>query len=413
MKYTAPLIEFRQDELNYPIETANELFAEWLVFLTSELFGTTEHGMENRQGVKAFSFGNPSSDHFVLRLTRPGKWTLASASGLSKAKVKEMVDIARAHTIAGECGEDLVYQTEMKVEPFGADPLNLLRDIGNHVPIQGRRRLGSWAVLDFISDPKHSKSEPLASLLPPKIAILVTLFVPGPIDAELSRFIAAENADVVASIIAFALDRPVQLATAVFAVPKDSGDKAGKLRHDSSILGFGLNGVSLDYFGVGPYKIGTVGMFRFSRALLSYHSALRQFNADVSTMLMVIAMEAFIAPTDKEWGAKSVAKRFRRAVIEVCPEAIDEALNHPNVEEAFGYSKRGSINQQRVDLLHRVYELRSMSSHFGISPSRATVYSALAHPDGLRMDITSNLSRAMLFNFMKAPRSFMLGHPSF
>ena len=46
------LFEFRQADLPIPIEIANQLFVEWLVFLTTERLGATQHGTGTAEKAK-------------------------------------------------------------------------------------------------------------------------------------------------------------------------------------------------------------------------------------------------------------------------------------------------------------------------------------------------------------------------
>lgn len=88
-------------------------------------------------------------------------------------------------------------------------------------------------------------------------------------------------------------------------------------------------------------------------------------------------------------------------------------MNHQNVEEAFGYKKRGGERKRRKDSLDRVYELRSMLSHFGIGPSIGDPLMFFGQPGSMRLAILSDLSRAAILSFLQAPRSFLLSHPMF
>jgi hypothetical protein len=146
-------------------------------------------------------------------------------------------------------------------------------------------------------------------------------------------------------------------------------------------------------------------------AVLSYHAALDQKTADVATMLFVGCVEALIVPRQK-WRKDKATKRFIEAVAELCPDVIDTMLAHDNVEQAFGFKKKGNIRRQRKDLLNRIYELRSDPSHNGLGLSGGGMMSG-QNAGNMRVALLSDFARGALLAFIQAPRSSLIGHPGF
>jgi hypothetical protein len=189
-------------------------------------------------------------------------------------------------------------------------------------------------------------------------------------------------------------------------------EEATSARHDPKILGLARDHVSLDVFEDFASRGGLEGVLRVRGSLLSYHAAMHQASPDVAVILMATGMEALTTPA-QPWGKEKVTKRFIEGTIELCPEAVDAALAHANVEEAFAYQKRGGQNRQRKELLDRVYELRSTPSHAGLGLSGGAGLVMLDQPESMRVAIMSDLARAALLAFLQAPRSFLIGHPMF
>jgi len=180
---TTKLFEFTTNELSMPLEITNQLSVEWMVSLSTDQLAFTQQGSSGAASSKHFSFGDPNSDHFVLNLADNFKWSIASTKGIAEEKIKELSAQARAKTLAGEYGTELVYQLEMTASAWGMDPVNMnqmARVLGDQVRIAGWRRLGDWALLEFVPDPADADKSPIELLFPSSTTIKVTLFVPGP-----------------------------------------------------------------------------------------------------------------------------------------------------------------------------------------------------------------------------------------
>src|SRR5207248_2570011 len=124
------------------------------------------------------------------------------------------------------------------------------------------------------------------------------------------------------------------------------------------------------------------------------------------------AIEALITPGRQcKWRKEQVTKRFREAVLILCKQAVDALLAHQNLEEALGFSKRGTVDRQRRALVDHIYDLRSLPTHTGIGPRNISIHTFGAER-GIRVALLSDLARAALLAYLQAPMSFLTGHPA-
>lgn len=237
----------------------------------------------------------------------------------------------------------------------------------------------------------------------------MTIFAPGPGPSEWSQRNVAGCAEVVAAICAFATGRPVEYQVPQFPAKDTYAERAVARRHSPEIMGLARDFVSLDVVGDLPMRGGLDAVLRVRGALLAYHAALKQTTPDVAVMLFVTAIESLIAP-HPEWGKDKVTTRFIKSLIDLCPYAVDALLAHDNVEQAFEYRKRGKVNRQRQDLVNRIYQMRSTPTHTGLALS-ATGMAILGTPSSMRVALLSDLARAAILSFIRAPRSSVIGHP--
>jgi hypothetical protein len=199
----------------------------------------------------------------------------------------------------------------------------------------------------------------------------------------------------------------------IIPINDDEAAATQVLRRDASILTLARDSISLDIFEEFAALGDLDGVLRARGSLLSYHAALQQANPDVATMLLVSSMEALIVPSP-EWRKDKVTKRFKEVICELCPAAIDELVNHIDVERAFSYKRKGGPRPRRHQLLNRIYELRSSPTHEGIGLAGGGMMVPMGMTSGsLRVAMLSDLARAVLLAFLQAPRSSLIGHPIF
>lgn len=403
---------FKLPNINAPLEISELLFIAWVQFHAFNRFEFSQYGTGNPAAMKTtYSFGNPTEKNFVLQRSENRKWSLQSSEGIAENDIREIINAAVARLSAEDFGDTIVYQTELEAKAFTISNVsNFMRWLGDQVFINGSRRLGSRVLVDFL--PESPKDPNVPQLFAPRTSVKVTLFVPGPIACGLTNTIASGMAEVVAAICALALGRVVDLPLAVFpANPKDS-EEAHRRRGDPSILGLARDGISLDVFDEFTALGGEDGMMRVRGAFLSYHLALQQANPDVATMLFVSSLEALIVPR-AEWRKEKATKRFIMDIDRLCEPVVESMVNHPNVEEAFAYKKKGGPKARHRQLLDRIYELRSVPSHSGISLSGIGMISIFGNQGNMRVALLSDLARGALLSFLQAPRSSLIGHPMF
>ena len=172
------------------------------------------------------------------------------------------------------------------------------------------------------------------------------------------------------------------------------------------------NHVSLDNFNEFAALGDLDGINRVRGALLSYHAALQQASPDVAMMLLVSSMEALIVPRP-EWRKEKATKRFIEGIDALCHSVVEQLVNHPNVERAFSYVKRGGPRARHRQLLDTIYALRSIPTHSGISPTGGAIMSMLDSPGSLKVALLSDLARGAILSFLQAPWSSLIGHPMF
>lgn len=397
-----------------PLEVSELLVAQWLQMLAAERLGTTQTGSGAGPATRhTYTFGDQTAAHFVVAYdTDDGSWSIDSLSELDRQAVESILGEARSQAAELRTGPDVVYRVTLSTAEMDLGAagfwLHFMRLLGDQVRIQGRRRLSDRVILEFVED--HSPADQ-PQLFAPKTEVTATLFVPGPVAGPLAQRVAAGLAETVSAICTLALGRVVSGGGfALFPAEAEQAQEAQALRYDTDILTLARDSTSLDIFGDLAARAGPDGMLRARGALLSYQAALEQRNPDVAVMLLVTSIEALIAPRPA-WGKGKVTKRFIRATEELCPDAVDELVNHANVEQAFMVKLRGNARSRRRELLDMVYTLRSNPTHTGLSPSASEAFLHLGDPGGMRVALLSDLARGALLAYLVAPRSSLIGHP--
>ncbi|WP_069167882.1 hypothetical protein [Nocardia altamirensis] len=403
-----PAPQYHIDPAGLPGDTAQRLFEAWVLDLSRARFDNPQWGTNGDSEGRTVTVGAPEGDHFVLRWSGLDISIMAS-NGIESDTVQSILESALARVAAQDLGTPVIYSVEMKLTEldFGSGAAHFMRLLGDQVHIEGSCRLGDEILLDF--EEGLLSNTPL--LLAPPSKVRVTIFAPGPGPSEWSQRNAAGCAEVVAAICAFATGRPVDYQVPQFPAKDVYVERAVARRHSPEILGLARDSVSLNVFGDLFVLGGLDAALRVRGALLAYHAALKQTTPDVAVMLFVTAIEALIAPRP-EWGKDKVTTRFKKSLIDLCPYAVDALLAHDNVEQAFEYRRRGGVNRQRQDLVDRIYEMRSTPTHTGLALS-ASGMAILGTPSSMRVALLSDLARAAVLSFIRAPRSSVIGHPMF
>lgn len=393
-----------------PDEVACMLFDAWVYSIAAPRFELTQYGSGGRGSqTRKPSFGSPTGKHFVLHESGLDV-TVDEAVDAPDDAIQAILDEAGAHVAAGDFGAGVVYHSEMTLATMNplSGVMHLMRTLGDQVHIEGSRRLSDVVLLDF-EEGLLANAPPQGLLFAPASKVQITIFAPGPCGSDLSSTFAIGVAEFVAAVCALATGRAVDYTPMIFPADEDATLRARTRRGDATILGLARDSISLDVFGELQAKGGIDAMLRLRGSLLAYHAALKQTSADVAVMLFVTSIEALISPR-AAWGKEKVTQRFVKSLIELCPEAVDALLRHANVEEAFGYTRKGELPRQRRELLELIYETRSLPTHTGLSPS-GPLMGMLGSTESMRVALLSDLARAAILTFLQAPRSSVIGHP--
>jgi hypothetical protein len=400
-----------------PEEVRVALLVSWITKFASERLALTQQGSGSESsGRRTYSFGAPNGPHFAVATTSPDElWELTQCEDLSLDRVREVINESVARTAAGDLGGDVTYSVEMNTEPIAIDArlaLHFQRLLGDQVRIVGKRRLSNQVVLDFSEDKPEPPAGPL--LFAPRTHIQCYLFAPGPTHGPLSLNMAMGMAELTSAIFTVALGRVAEFNANQLQFPaaESVADTARGMRDDSAIMGLARDSVSLDVFGELIQRGGSDSFLKVRGALLSYHAALQQSNADVATILLVAALEALITPA-QPWRRDRTTKRFVDALQDLCPDAVDAMVAHANVEQSLAYKRTGGPQARRKQMLARLYDLRSTPAHEGLGLTRRSALLMLGDPGAMRVALVSDLVRAALLAFMQSPRSFLTGHPAF
>jgi hypothetical protein len=398
-----------------PVVVVHQLFLAWAFYLAREQFGIGQHGSAAAEaGHEAYMFGDPLGDGFVIaREQSVNEWSLSSCNGLREEAVLRMLTEAAARTAAGNFGSDVVYEVQLQT----ADVSSLLltpfahfqRLLGDQVPIRGWRRLSDRVLLEFSDDIPEDLQRMLFATL---TTVRVLIFAPGPVQGFHTDKLAGGMSELTAAVCSLALGRFARPTGLLDAAEADSTRTAEAKRGDVTVLGLARDGISLDVFGEFPQLGGPEGVLRLRGALLAYGAALEQSSPDVATLLFVTAIEALLRP-NQPWAKERLTKRFVESVQLLCPETVDELVNHGNTEQAFGYKRKTGLKAQRRQFLNHVYDVRSRPAHEGLSLTGGATFPILGDPATMRLALLSYLARAAILNFIQAPRSFLYGHPLF
>lgn len=401
---------FKLPVSSVPPDMTELLFVAWMVKLGSDVF--SQHGSGGSAGhSRTLNFGVPDGAYLLIGQIGTEEWEIQTLSGVEKSMAEGIIKGALQKVQELDLGGDVVYQVEMKThqaELFDKDyRLNFMRVLSDQVHVSGPRRLGDRVLLNFA----HEEITDSPILFAPDLTIETTVIAPGPAATNFSQTIAAGMVELTSAICALATGRVVSAEPVMFPADDEIRDKSLASRADISILTLARDSISLDLFNEFAAIGGPEGVGRLRGALLSYHAALGQSNADIATMLFVTAIEAILAP-NTPWAKERVTKRFVDGVQSLSLEAVDELLAHDNCEDAFNYPQKGGERARRKQLLERIYSLRSTPSHTGIGLSSSNFLIGFGDPGNMRVALLSDLARAAILSFIQAPRSFLTGHPT-
>ena len=182
---TNPARQYRIDPNGLPEDAARMLFEAWVIKLSEERLGFTQRSSSGNNEEPTATFGDISSDHFVLHGSGLDIERVTS-TGVAEDVVQAIIEDSVARIAARDLGEPVIYHVEMTLTPFDftSGATQFMRTLGDQVHIEGSRRLSDVVLLDFeqglLAD---APSEGL--LFAPPSKIQATIFAPGPGQSEL------------------------------------------------------------------------------------------------------------------------------------------------------------------------------------------------------------------------------------
>lgn len=387
---------------------------QWIYTLSVEQLGITQYTPQGEvlpsiEIESTWRFTRPDGKGLQLQYDpNQVSWVVSCDREIDQDVALRIVEQAASEARAGNAGGRICYHTELVTSDlnftvqFGAQ---FLRALGDHVVIEGWRRLSDRAWLEF------SLLEPPVGTTPliPRTKVSVYIWAPGLKRGPLSDRIANSALESTRLICALALGMPLDTPTAIFPAKGEELGRAQEIAGNESIPTLARRSVSLDIFGQLPYIGGAEAVRKVRTSLVSFDAAIRQDNTDVATILHVSGMEALAVP-DAPWRKERVATRFQRAVRTLCPQTLDTLLAHENAVPLFQFNAKGGLNKRRQRFLDRIYELRSTPVHSGPSVAPAFM-GAIAQPGAGRLAFLSELHWNMILGYLLTPMSFLVGHP--
>ena len=226
-----------------------QLLADWFVRLAGEAgFHFDQRGASSR----SFTFGNPKSFHVTADFTDEVPYLKFIASDAAKQKlIDKLVQRAISHVAKGDTGRIVWFSATLSEVPPAFPSHSMISDLllrlGNQVRIEGWRRLGSQALLEFQEEkPEDWDTKP--QLFAPKAIVKAHVAVPGPCAGDFSKSLARPIMELVEAVCTFALGRPLEIPHEFFASKDAIVRELEARRQDTAIGNLARKGVSLDVF---------------------------------------------------------------------------------------------------------------------------------------------------------------------
>lgn len=373
------------------------LWIEWVLVL-----------LDARSGLQQTSFSGPRacqadlSTGEVVEFSVGNQGKLRISSSTSSIEGLEHIALeAHRRAEAGDVGDGVWWRAA-----FGTDvaltvgsELQMTRVMSEHVPFDGAWRLGDEILIVI----EQGTKEP-GPVMFPKFTMDIYFRVPAPAHGPYSRSLADERATTLRAITAFVVAAPVEHGT-LFPLVGERLDAVKALVIAAPELPFGGSPIWSQLEALAPEDGPSEARTRVLGAMFSYEQAISQQSGFVALILMVSALEALSVPNVSGWDSNRVTARFSGFLLELCPGAIDEVMQHDNFREAFGtYSSSKRF-------LNELYGLRSKPLHTGY------VSHGVNFPMGdtngkLRLLLVSDLVRHAVAYFLQRPFSSLIGSPT-
>jgi len=376
-------------------EGSRLLFVDWLGALCDERFGAARQGTSG----DAWTIGLKDESQVAVRFGPQGE-PLVEVSDQRFDPVP-FVEEAHKHAVAGDFGDGQWYSLSLScdVRLEGWAGLHMLRSMNEHRRFEGDWAFGDDCLLSF----KQADTKP-APIVIPKFDLHVLYRVPSPWHGPHGNSLAEELGTFVRSAIAFASGAPFQSLAGLWPAEKEdvAAAKATLARGTRQLF---VEDVPLAHALLGLARWGNREVFeRAQGAIYAYEEALGQRSEFVAIILLVTAMEALAVP-NAAWRKERLTKRFIEVVAQLCPDVLASILSHGNFEAAFG----SYASARRF--LDALYNARSRPLHTGFVQHRVTAIPGMGGDAAIRVMLVSELARAAILSFLRAPFTSLVGHP--
>ena len=394
-----------------PREQWIKLFSDWVARLG------TDHGYElgaRGKSGRRITLGNNQEFHLTAEFEDDFADTRFIASDESEQHVvDEICAAARTNTDNNKFGGVVWYSTNLGEKKLVMSPHSFMADfllrLGNQQRVLGWRRLGPNILLEFVEETPPDGEAGAARILAPASTVRVHMNVPGPIAGDFSKLIAVNNIELIASICAFALGRPVEMPMDFFATKDDQIEFLDEKMRDESISTLARKSISLDVYSRFVPFGDVTSLQRVRACLVTYYAAMCQERNAVANILYVVAAETLTTPVPA-WRESKLTNRFIKFFEELISEELDVIVGHGNFEEAFNL-RRGnkSARRLRLELLDTIYSQRSSLVHFGIQSTYSGFTNDFSYEEP-RRGLLSDFVEAAILRFLESPRESLIGH---
>jgi hypothetical protein len=392
-------------------DTQRRLLFDWFAHLARQS-GLTAN--QYGSGGSAFNLGAPGEFQVTANFVETTPFLDFVAHDPTEQHIVDgIVPTAVDRALRGDLGGVVWYFAELHevVEPDLSFSSFVNRLLQHQSRITGWHRLGG-ILLDF-REVVRSDFNQEESLFAPPAAVHVYVSVPGPCEGHFSSHLAHTVIETVRAICGFALGRPLALPPMLVPPDPDLMTELVSRQTDQGIPELHRRGVSLDIFSALTHPGGSELFERARAALLTFDAAATQERDDVACILYVAAAECLAVP-NTEWRRRKLTKRFVELFDELMPAELDRITSHDNFEDVF-HLQRGTRTSRalRRALLESMYDFRSGHIHEGLRPTFQGLGSDVGVWDHVRRELFAEFAEGAILRYLAAPRSSLVGHPTF
>lgn len=390
------------------------LFVNWVQYLIGERLAPIQSWSGGTES-DSWEYKLAESRTIRVDIKAPKFRVRVTQSDGDRTAVRAVLDEAWQRTEAFDLGGGVWYKTRFASDVAmisSLGQLHFLRFMSEAVNrrVVGPVRFSNSVLLEF--EQKHAEPNPFGT---PNFTVDVTLRAPGPGRGPFSVLAAVNVATMVRAVLAYSTADPIDHPDLMMAFPAKQPEIDSAHRHlaNANVGELMVDGVVLaprimGEFGTLAQQTGNYDIVRrVQGALFSYEQALHQESEFTALILLVTAIEALTVPNVSGWNQKRLVARFIDFVSQVAPEKVADTVAHDNFKQAFG----NYTSMRRF--LDDVYSRRSRPLHTGLVQHDVIgPMPNIAHESGMRVGMVSDLFRACMTSFLRAPFSSLVGHPA-